>query len=294
MRRFEGNPILQPQKDHFWESRMVFNAAAVYQDNRVHILYRAIGVDSISRLGYASSSDGYNIQERLLDPVFEPANENEKDGCEDPRLTLLDGSYVMTYTAVRSLVQCKFQIGMTSISMDAFLNKRWNWDERWLPFKGVRDKNAVVFPRKVNGRYVMYHRIDPDICIAYSDDLRRWYDIKAVLEPRRGMWDCLRVGAAGPPIEVNEGWLFIYHGVDFDTVYRLGYVLVDKDNPELVLHRSEKPILEPVKDYERFGKVPNVVFSCGSILVDEKILIYYGATDTVICVATFDQSELIP
>lgn len=294
MRRFEGNPILKPRKDHFWESRMVFNAAAVYQDNRVHILYRAIGVDNISRLGYASSSDGYNIQERLPDPVFEPANENEKDGCEDPRLTPLDGSYVMTYTAVRSLVKSEFQIGMTSISMDAFLNKRWNWDERWLPFKGVRDKDAVVFPRKVNGRYVMYHRIDPDICIAYSDDLRRWYDIKAILEPRRGMWDCLKVGAAGPPIEVNEGWLFIYHGVDFDKIYRLGYMLVEKDNPELVVHRSEEPILEPVKDYERFGKVPNVVFSCGSILVDEKILIYYGAADTVICVATFDLSELIP
>jgi predicted GH43/DUF377 family glycosyl hydrolase len=273
---------------------MVFNAAAVYHDKRVHILYRAIGEDGVSRIGYASSSDGYNIEERLPNPVFEPANENEKDGCEDPCLTPLDGRYIMTYTALRSLVNCTFQIGMTSISMEDFIHKRWNWGERWLPFPGIRNKDSVVFPRKINGRYVMYHRIEPDICIAYSDDLRRWYDIKAVFGPRRGMWDCFKVGAAGPPIEVNEGWLFIYHGVDYEKVYRLGVALIDRNDPEMIVFRSKEHILEPVKDYERFGKVPNVVFSCGSILIDENILVYYGAADTVICVATFDQSELIP
>lgn len=273
---------------------MVFNAAATYLDGRAHILYRAIGEDGISRLGYASSSDGYNIDERLPDPVFVPVKDYEKDGCEDPRLTLLNGRYIMSYTALRSIPRCAFQIGLTTISTEGFLDKRWNWGERWQPFPGIRNKDAAVFPRKINGQYVMYHRIEPDICIAYSDDLRRWYDIKAVLEPRQRRWDNFKVGAAGPPIEFNEGWLFVYHGVNFEKVYRLGVALIEKDDPEKIIYRSEEPILEPVEDYERFGKVPNVVFSCGALAIDDDILIYYGGGDTVVCVATFDENELLP
>lgn len=294
MKRFEGNPILEPIRSHPWESRMVFNAAAVNLDDRIHIVYRAVGEDGVSRLGYALSSDGYHIDERLPDPIFEPANESEKDGCEDPRLTLLEGKYVMTYTALRSLVRCAFQVGMTTISKEDILHRRWNWGERFLPFPRVRNKDAVLFPRKINGRYVMYHRIEPGVCVAYSTDLRCWYDIKAVLEPREGMWDRLKVGAAGPPIEVENGWLFIYHGVNFDRVYRLGVTLVDKDDPENVIYRSEEPILEPFKDYERFGKVPNVVFSCGAVPLDDEILVYYGGADTVVCVATYKRNELMP
>jgi len=294
MRRFEGNPILAPVVNHAWESRMVFNPAAVYLDKRVHILYRAIGEDGVSRLGYASSSDGYHIDERLPHPVFEPALPVEKNGCEDPRLTDMEDRCIMTYTALRDRVQCAYQIAVTSISIEDFIHKRWNWGDRQFPFPGIRNKDAVIFPRRINGRYVMYHRIDPDVCVAYSDDLRRWYDIKAVMEPRMGKWDCLKVGAAGPPIEVDEGWLFIYHGVDFERVYRLGVALIDKDDPERFLYRSEEPILMPVEDCERFGKVSNVVFSCGAVLLKDQLLIYYGAADTVICVATFDLNELMP
>jgi predicted GH43/DUF377 family glycosyl hydrolase len=294
MKRFEGNPILKPIPDNPWESRMVFNAAAVYNDNKVHILYRAMGEDGVSRIGYASSSDGYHIEERLANPIFEPANENERNGCEDPRLTPLNGRYLMTYTALRTIPHFDFQIGMTSISIDDFLYKRWDWGERLFPFPGVRNKDAVIFPSKINDRYIMYHRIEPDICIASSDDLKGWYDIKTVLEPREDMWDSLKVGAAGPPIEVDEGWLFIYHGVDYEKVYRLGAALIDRNDPETILYRSREPILEPIKDYELFGKVSNVVFSCGSILLDDEILIYYGGADTVIGVATFDKNELIP
>jgi predicted GH43/DUF377 family glycosyl hydrolase len=273
---------------------MVFNAAAVGLDDRVHILYRAIGEDGVSRLGYASSSDGYHIDERSPSPVFEPAGAYERFGCEDPRLTPLDGRYVMTYTAFRDRVLCAFQIAMTSISVEHLASKRWNWGDRWLPFPGIRNKDAVIFPRKINGRYVMYHRIEPDICVSYSDDLHGWYEFKTIMEPRLGMWDCLKIGAAGPPIEVEGGWLLIYHGVDYDRIYRLGAALIDKDDPEKVVYRSGEPILEPVREYERYGKVPNVVFSCGSVLRDDQLLIYYGGADTVLCVATFEMNELIP
>lgn len=293
MKRFRGNPILKPTSVHSWESRAVFNVAVLYLSDKVHILYRAVGNDGVSRLGYASSSDGYNIEERLSSPVFEPANFLEKDGCEDPRLTLFDEQCIMAYTAVRDLVSNTYQIALTSIEVDNFMNKKWNWGERSTPFPGVRNKDATILPRKINGRYILFHRVEPDICISYSHDLRKWYDIKAIIGPRLKKWDCLKVGAAGPPIGLKEGWLLIYHGVDFECTYRLGAVLLDKDEPERVLYRSEKPILEPTSEYECFGRVPNVVFSCGAILMDSQLILYYGGADTVVCVATYDLNELI-
>jgi predicted GH43/DUF377 family glycosyl hydrolase len=274
---------------------MVFNTAAVYLDNRVHLMYRAMGEDNVSRIGYASSSDGYVIDERLPNPIFEPKLPDEMDGCEDPRLTLFKDRIIMTYTALRRMhPQLDFQVAISSISVDDLLSKRWNWGERKLPFPGIRNKNAVLFPRKIKKRYVMYHRIEPDICVSYSDDFKHWCDMKAVMKPRMRTWDCLKVGVAGPPMELSEGWLLIYHGVDYDMRYCIGSALIDKSDPENILYRSEKPILEPEKNYERFGKVPNVVFSCGSILKENQIIIYYGGADTVICAVTYDLSEIIP
>lgn len=294
MKRFEGNPILEPVPGHYWETRTVFNAAALYAGERVHILYRAIGDDGVSRLGYAESSNGYTIDKRHPEPVFAPSNSYENLGCEDPRLILMDGECLMTYTAYRNHPINAFQVSLTKVALEDLLSGRWNWGERWLPFEGIRNKNAVIFPRKIKGRYVMYSRIDPDLCVAYSEDLKSWCDLKAVMHPRPNSWDCLKVGAAGPPIEINEGWLFIYHGVDFDYVYRLGALLIDKDDPERILYRSEKPILEPQEGYERFGKVPNVVFSCGSVLLDDRLLVYYGGADTVLCGVEYDLGELLP
>jgi predicted GH43/DUF377 family glycosyl hydrolase len=295
MQRFIGNPIIEPIGTHSWESRRVFNAAAFFADKRIHILYRAMGDDSVSRLGYAATSDGYHIDERLSYPVLEPASNAEKDGCEDPRLTLLDGKLFMTYTALQEYdYQHVYQISLTSIAVEDFLTKQWKWGDRRLPFPGIRNKDGVILPKMINGEYVMFHRVEPDICSARSGDLKRWYDIRSVMPPRIKSWDCWKVGAAGPPIELNEGWLFIYHGVNFERVYSLGAALLDKNNPETVLYRSEKPILTPSEDYERFGKVPNVVFSCGNILMDDKVLIYYGGADSVLCVATYDVSELVP
>ncbi|MBY8998490.1 MAG: glycosidase [Candidatus Thorarchaeota archaeon] len=294
MKRFKNNPILEPVAGHYWQNREVFNAAAVYAGDKVHILYRAMGDDGVSRLGYANSSDGYSIDMRQPEPAFAPADSYEDLGCEDPRLTLMDGKCLMTYTAYRSHPINAYQVSITEISIEDLVSGHWNWGERWLPFNGILNKNAVIFPKKIDGRYVMYHRIEPYLCIAYSNDLKRWCDMKAVMQPRPNSWDSLKIGSAGPPIEVSEGWLFIYHGVDYNYVYRLGALLIDKDDPENILYRSEKPILEPTEEYERFGKVPNVVFSCGSVLMDDKLLVYYGGADTVVCGAEFDLGELLP
>jgi predicted GH43/DUF377 family glycosyl hydrolase len=295
MRRFKGNPVLEPIVENAWESRLVFNAAALHLKDRVHILYRAMGNDAISRIGYASTSDGYRIDYRSPTPIFEPKEQVEHSGCEDPRLSLFDDKVVMAYTALSEVDHGQlYQIGLTSIGVEDFLNREWKWNSRALPFRGIRNKDAVLFPRRINGKYVMLHRFDPDVCVAYSADLETWCNIRSIFGPRIKSWDSWKIGAGGSPIEVNEGWLMIYHGVSFEKVYCLGVVLLDKNDPEMVLYRSEIPILVPVKDYERFGKVPNVVFSCGNVLIDGKVLVYYGAADTVLCVATYELSELLP
>jgi len=290
MVRFGGNPILKPIKHHLWESQYVFNPAVIQLGGKTHIFYRAIGEDSISRLGYASSRDGYNIDERLQYPVFGPATSYEKRGCEDPRITTLNGNCIMTYIAYGDI----YQIGITTISVKNIVGKKWKWGERYFPFPNIKNKNAVIFPRKINSRYVMFHRLDPDIYVAYSDDLRTWHNGKIVIRPRADLWDCVKIGAASPPIEIDEGWLLVYHGVDNGRTYRLGISVLDKENPENVLYRSREPILEPSEDYERFGLVPNVVFSCGSLRRKDELLIYYGCADSVIGVATFNLKKIIP
>jgi beta-1,2-mannobiose phosphorylase / 1,2-beta-oligomannan phosphorylase len=272
----------------------VFNPGAIYLDGKVHLLYRAIGNDNISRLGLATSRDGLTIEERLPYPVFEPATESEKDGCEDARIVEVEGRLAMTYTALCEYSHIQiYQVGLTTISKNDFIKRTWNWGTRRLPFPGIRNKNAVVFPEKIGGRYVMLHRIEPDMCITFSDDLVKWCDIMSVMKPRVDGWDNWKIGVSGTPIKINEGWLVIYHGVSVERMYSLGIVLLDDDQLERVLYRSKEPILSPKMDYERFGKVPNVVFSCGNVIIDNKFYLYYGGADNVVCVATIGMDELL-
>ena len=295
MRRYKRNPILEPVVHNEWESRLVFNAAAVYLKNKIHLLYRAIGNDGISRIGYANSSDGYTINYRSPTPIFTPLQETDHNGCEDPRITLIDDKILMAYTALSELDHGQlYQISLTSITSQNFLEQKWNWNNRVLPFRGIRNKDCAIFPRKIKGKFVMLHRFDPDMCIAYSDDFEKWCSLRSILEPRIRSWDSWKVGAAGTPIEINEGWLIIYHGVSMERVYSLGVIMLEKEDPERIIYRSETPILVPTKNYERFGKVPNVVFSCGNVVMDDKVLVYYGGADSVLCVATYDFSELLP
>ena len=294
MERFSDNPILMPIEKHGWESREVFNPAAIYLDGKVHLLYRATGNDGVSRLGYASSLDGYSIKERLPNPVFEPSAESEKDGCEDPRLTEINSQLVMAYTALREYSHLQvYQIALATIAKNDFVGGRWSWGPRKLPFPGIRNKDGVLFPEKISGRYVLLHRIEPDIAIAFSDDLQCWCDMSCVMAPQSEGWDNWKIGAGGTPIKINEGWLIIYHGVSVDRVYSLGVAVLDKEHPEHVLYRSKEHILSPKEDYERFGKVPNVVFSCGNVIIDDRFFLYYGAADSVVCVATIRMDELL-
>ena len=229
-----------------------------------------------------------------MTPVFEPSGESELNGCEDPRITEIEGQLLMAYTALREFSHLQvYQIALTAITKADFLQRKWNWATRRLPFPGIRNKDAVIFPEKIDGKYIMLHRIDPDICIAYSEDLVHWCDISSVMKPQVEGWDNWKIGVGGQPIKINEGWLVIYHGVNTERVYSLGVALLDSEHPDQVLYRSKQSLLAPKEDYERFGKVPNVVFSCGNIIIDDKLFLYYGAADNVICVATITMDKLL-
>ncbi|ADI02530.1 glycosidase [Syntrophothermus lipocalidus] len=305
--RYEGNPILSPIKDHPWESKYVLNAGTFRLKDKVYILYRAYGDDEVSRIGLAIS-EGYNILERLPEPVYFPADAKEKKGCEDPRVVVIDNELYMVYTAYDGQIA---QIAAASISLDDFLNRRFDrWKRIGLAFEDIWNKDAIIFPEKINNKYVIYHRIEPSVWVSYMDELafpvpKEKHAI--IFGPRSGrMWDSLKIGAGTQPIKTRYGWLMIYHGVDRNRVYRLGVILVDHNNPARVLYRSPNPILSPETEYE-IGKpgeswVPNVVFTCGAVPVEDKpvlgaedeILVYYGAADTHVCVASGKVGDLIP
>jgi len=291
LKRYEGNPILTSIKEHSWEWRAVFNCAAVYLDGKVHIIYRATAKEGVSRLGYALSEDGYHIKERLKEPIYLPKSEVERYGCEDPRISPVGDKLYMSYTAfgeMPGLVAkvCKtIQIAITSINIEDFISRRWNWDKPYYPFPGVDNKGAVIFPERIDGKYVMYHRIPPHIWVAYSQDLRHWYDSNIVLSPQYE-WEYFKVGTGAPPIRTDYGWLVIYHAVDRKKTYRLGYAITAINDPTKVIYRHPEPIHEPEREFETQGEVSNVVFTCGAVLARDTVLVYYGGADTVICVAT--------
>jgi len=282
--RHSNNPILEPIPEHPWENRNVFNTGVINHEGQIVLIYRAQGADNdISRLGYAVSSDGVHF-ERCEEPVFVPELADEFCGVEDPRLTFLDGRFQMLYTA--------WSMEAIQVARASTTDFR-SWERHGIVFPGPDNKDAALFPRKVNGRYVAFHRIPSSLWIAYSDDLVTWGDYQRIMDPRPGVYDDLKLGAGGPPIETELGWLVIYHGVDHNRVYRLGVALLGRDDPGTVLNRPAESVLEPEEPWELAGDVPNVVFTCGTAELGDNYLIYYGGADRVIGLATANKRELL-
>ncbi len=308
LRRSEFNPLLSPVSEHSWENKYVLNCGAIRVDGAVHIFYRAVGDDRISRIGLALTLDGIHIDERLPEPVFVPEDKSEKMGCEDPRLMEIEGRIYMLYTAYDGIVP---QIALASIAKDDLLNRRWqHWHRHGLVFPGFPNKDAVLFPERFQGKLAMYHRISPSIWVTYADTFDTPWpreNHRIVFGTRSGaMWDALKIGAGAQPLKTKYGWLNIYHGVDFRFRYCLGVFLTALDDPARLLYRSPNPILEPEHSYEvgisGESWVPNVVFTCGAVPAkdkavledDDEILVYYGGADTVIGLASATLAELIP
>jgi predicted GH43/DUF377 family glycosyl hydrolase len=185
------------------------------------------------------------------------------------------------------------QIGITSISMDDFRKKQWNWSQRVYPFPFTDNKDVALFPEKINGRYAMLHRIPQHIWIGYSDDLESFDDNSIIMQPQGYGWEYYKLGGGGAPIKTEKGWMIIYHAVDRKMVYRLGLAFLDLEDPRKVVYRHPEPILEPEFEFETQGDVSNVTFTCGTVVKDGQLIVYYGAADTVICIATAEMKEIL-
>lgn len=300
--RAPQNPILAPRGDGF-ESRDVLNAAAIDIDGSIYILYRAMDSANTSTIGLAISQDGVTIDERLPEPVYVPRSDFEmkrgsatgNSGCEDPRIVRIGDTLYMTYTAYNGVHSPAGAI--SSISIDNFLARKFS--EWSMPFiltpDSFDDKDLVLLPEMIRGNYLLYHRINNQICADLLPSLSSGKRVSRCIEimaPRRGMWDGAKVGSGAPPIKVGNNWLMIYHGVSRHATYRLGAALLDADGTT-VLARTADPIFEPLETYEKGGEIANVVFSCGAVVRGDTIFLYYGAADKVIGVATASLSHML-
>jgi len=246
----------------------------------------------ISHLRVARSTDGAHfVVDRL--PAVAPSDSFEEYGCEDPRATLIDGVWHITYVSVGSVGITTSRLTTTDFT---------SFERHGIMFLPDH-KDVVLFPGRVRERYVALTRPMPasfnrvlGIWIAFSDDLVGWGGHKPLALPRPGMWDGVRTGAGAVPFRVPEGWLELYHGVDSEGKYAMGGLLLDADDPARVLARSPEPILTAERDYEQSGFYRNTVFSCGHVALDdrgERIRMYYGAADSCMAAADFDVREIV-
>ena len=304
--KFKENPILRPKSEHAWESQAVFNPAAFYDETNINILYRAFSTDNTSTIGLAVSKDGVHVSERLIEPIYQPRQSFEDkaktgvwSGCEDPRVTVIGDQLYMLYTAFDGVNVPR--VAMTWITLSDFKNRKWIWkDPVLISPPGIDDKDACIFPEKIDGKYIFFHRIDNDIVIDYIDDLERfngkdvWLRTLSYIPLRANLWDEEKVGLAAPPYKTEHGWLILYHGVSKkDHEYRVGAMLLDLNDPSKIISRLHYPILEPTESYERVGLVNNVVFPWGMVVVKETLFVYYGGADKVVCVASVVLDTLV-
>jgi len=300
LQRHPRNPILLPDSTSAWECYNVFNPAVIYHNGLWHMWYRAQGLDWVSRIGYAVSRDGLHWN-RLRQPVLEPHDGTDSRGVEDPRVVVIDGVFYMTYTAYGREYQgagAPTHAGGGITPMIARSTNGIIWEPMAALVRGENNKDHVLFPRRIRGRYAALHRRWPDVWIAYSDDLVTWRpeDMEPIYGPRRddpSAWDSTSVGSNGVPIETPHGWLLINHGYNAEHVYRFGVVLLDLENPTQVLRRPRAAIFGPEELWELRGDVPNVVFSCANPVVDGMVYVYYGGGDHVIGLATCRLEDLL-
>ncbi len=296
--RHPDNPILSV-KDWPYPANSVFNAAAAEVDGKILLLARVEDFRGISHLTVARSDNGIDKWEIDAHPTIKPEPEHYPEelwGIEDPRITWLEelGQWAVTYTA--------FSEGGPLVSLAT--TKDFKTFQRLGPVMPPEDKDAALFPVRFDGRWAMLHRpvakvvtIEAHIWLSFSPNLKHWGEHMELIHARRGAWwDANKIGLSAPPMQTPEGWLVLYHGVRTTasgSIYRLGLVLLDLEDPRKVIRRSDEWIFGPKASYEREGDVDDVVFPCGWINKDGNIMMFYGAADSRICLATASLKDLV-
>lgn len=313
LKRSLHNPIIAPRL-YSWESKATFNPAAFISNDKVHLIYRAVGEDNVSVLGYASSYNGYKIEERFSHFIYKRFDVNFKDGkqlhyssgggfnggSEDPRVALIGDTLYMLYTAFDGWHSVR--IALTSIKLDDFKKNKWRWEKPVLISPpGEIHKNWVLFPEKIKGKFAILHSFYPKILIHYFDSLDEFDGTKFIKSDntrpvdKERNWDSWFRGVGPSPIKTKEGWLVLYHAMDYKNPdrYKMGALILDLKNPEKVLYRTTNPILEPEEHYENNGHKWGVVYSCGAVIKEGRLFVYYGGADKVACVASIELKNLL-
>jgi beta-1,2-mannobiose phosphorylase / 1,2-beta-oligomannan phosphorylase len=328
-KKYENNPILLPNSSNDWENLVVCNPGAWYENGKFYLLYRAAGDDEdhIIRFGLAESSDGFHFNRISDKPVFGPSIDGaDMGGVEDARIVKFDDEFYVTY-AYRPFPPGRYwtfahdvvRVPETGIDAPAVYRKNIantglaltkdfrNWHRLGrLTQSNLDDRDVILFPEKINGKFVMLHRpkqwvgkeygcLQPAIWMTFSDDLMVWNEKShLLLQGKPGTWE-EKVGGGAPPLKTKEGWLLIYHGVENGGkgYYRVGVALLDLHNPLKVLARSRNFIMEPEYPYEIEGFYNGCVFPTGNVIVNDTLFVYYGAADKYIGLATCNINELL-
>ena len=329
--------LLSPTNLDF-ENNGVFNAGIYQEGNILHILYRAVEHGNFSTIGYAKAEGPLNIIERNEKPLIQRDFDYEKHGVEDPRIVKIENTYYITYTAydgVNAMGALATSKDLIHFEKHGIITPHVNYQEyedyvnccgesKLNPkyhqyynlfaqiglvedeFRLLRDKDIVLFPRKVNGKFVLLHRIWPGIQIVQFEDWKEltepfWEDylknlIHHILIDPKDIFEVDYIGAGGPPIETEFGWLLIYHGVQetiTGKIYHAKAALLQLDKPEIELARLPYPLFSPSKPWEIEGVVNNVVFPTGHAVFGDDLYIYYGVADRHVAVAKCNLNELL-
>ncbi len=325
--RYEGNPILSPNPANAWEDLAVFNPAAWYDEDKgqVLLLYRAAESHPEYKcyFGLATSEDGYNFERVSDKPALSPSEDGwDASTIQDPRMVKIGQYYYITYAArvfpFGQFWMPKDQQYKPPICPDDFPRAiRTNATSTGLlltkDFKTyiragritdptLDDRDVVLFPEKIGGKYVMMHRplewVGPEYgtehaaaWISKADDLLGFRKSKLLIRAKHD-WEANKLGMNTPPIKTEHGWLTLYHAVGTDKRYRIGALLLDLEDPSRVLHRTADWIIQAETDYEVDGYYHGCVFPCGKVVIDSKLFVYYGAADKYVALATCELSEL--
>ena len=337
----DANPILKPNPDLPWARYSVFNPGVVCDNGKYRMIFSGNDGCGCIQLGYAQSGDGTHFEVREKPFLAPDPDENSFDHgtTEDPRITCLDGTFYITYAA-RCMNMSDWARGERKFDPRGEHAIAWERNNRrvglaatedWKTVKRLgpissehlNDANVVLFPEKINGKYVYLHRpssspawllpmrYEPGRAwILFTDTINKWCSDKIaeawlmddkidipddtmLLQPERD-WEMMKVGPSGVPIPTDDGWLMFYHGVDRRGVYRIGLALLDGDDPRKVLCRTPEPVMEPEGELELAGgPYPKCIFPCANIVTGDEIRIFYGICDHCIGAAVTSLSEAL-
>jgi predicted GH43/DUF377 family glycosyl hydrolase len=329
LERYSGNPILSPHPDHPWEDLAVFNPAAWYdaEKKEVLLLYRAAESHPEYKcyFGLARSPDGYHFERVSDQPVLPPSLEGF-DGAtiQDPRMIKMGDWYYITYACRHypfgqfwiPAVRQRYRTPDGPPEFPRYLRRNATltgllltrdfrtWIRAgWLTDPLLDDRDVILFPEKVNGKFVMLHRPlewvgdtygTDQACawISFAEDLMGFRESRLLIKNQYA-WEANKLGVNTPPIKTQHGWFTIYHAVGPDTYYRLGALLLDLQDPGRVLHRTPDWIMQPETDYEIEGFYRGVCFPCGAVVIDGTLMVYYGGGDQYCAVATCSFDAMI-